>query len=87
MTEHGMTRAEVSIDDVTVLLAEDEDIGELKKQIEAAARSPGRFVDFIARGGRAISALITSRTRVIISVTTAAAAAEMEPPHMVEWDL
>lgn len=88
MRAQTSARTEVSIDDITVFLAQEEDIQELKNRMEAAARSPGRFVDFVASGGRLVSALITPRTRVVISVwPDGSVSPEIAPPDIPEWDL
>lgn len=65
-----MVQTEIVIDGVSSLLAQDQDIAELRRQIEDAVASTGRFVDFVVVGNRSVAALITPSSRVHISVST-----------------
>ncbi|WP_260980448.1 hypothetical protein [Microbacterium paludicola] len=65
-----MVRTEVIIDGEPALLAQDQDVAELKARIEQAVATPGAFVDFVVVGNRRVSALITPRSRVTFSVAT-----------------
>jgi len=63
-----MVRTEVTIDNVPFLLAQDQNIDELKRRIETATQSGGRFVDFVVVGNREVSVLITATSHVVVSV-------------------
>nr|WP_314841500.1 hypothetical protein [uncultured Microbacterium sp.] len=65
-----MERTEVVIDGVTALLAQEQDIDDLKRRIEAAAGTTGTFVEFTVVGNRAMSVLITPTSSVSITVAT-----------------
>lgn len=65
-----MVRTEVAIDGTSYFLAQGHDIEELEQQIEAATGSAGQFVKFTVVGNRAVSALITPRSQVVISIAT-----------------
>lgn len=65
-----MVRTEVAIDDTPFLMAQGQDLDDLKHQIEIASQPGGRFVDFVVVGNRAVSVLITATTRVVVSVET-----------------
>lgn len=65
-----MVRTEVEVNGVSVFLAQDQDVDELKSQFEAAARTSGTFVDFVEVGNRSVSVLVSSRTAVVISRAT-----------------
>lgn len=65
-----MVQTEISIDGASLLLAQEQDVDELRHRIEEAAASSGRFVDFVVVGNRAVAALITANSRVTISVAT-----------------
>lgn len=62
-----MERTSVAVDGADFLLAQDQDVAELRSRIEEAAATPGRFVDFVIVGNQAMSVLITATSRVSIS--------------------
>lgn len=69
MTElQTMMRTEVTIDGTGVFLAPGENLDALKQRFEEAAGTAGTFVDFTAVGGRQMSVLISSTSRIVISV-------------------
>ncbi len=61
-------RTELTINDTPFLMAQGQDVDDLKQRIEAASQAGGRFVDFIVVGDRAHSVLITATTRVVVTV-------------------
>jgi hypothetical protein len=63
-----MVRTEVTIDNAPFLLAQDQNIDDLKHRIEVAGRPGGRFVDFVVVGNREVSVLITATSHVVVSV-------------------
>jgi phosphosulfolactate synthase (CoM biosynthesis protein A) len=65
-----MIQTEIRADGVTYLLAQDQDLGELKRRIEDAIATAGRFVDFVVVGNRQVSLLVTPRSQVSIAVAT-----------------
>lgn len=65
-----MVQTAIVIDGSSSLLAQDQDIDDLRQRIEAATASTGRFVDFVVVGNRTLSVLITARSRVMISTST-----------------
>lgn len=65
-----MIQATIFIDGVGSLLAQEQDLGDLRRRIEEAVASAGRFVDFVVVGNCDVAALITATTRVMISVAT-----------------
>lgn len=67
-----MIQTQVTFDSTSYLLAQDQDIDELRHRIEDAVRSSGAFVDFVVVGNRRVSVLITQHSRVSISVATVA---------------
>jgi len=67
-----MIQTEVVFDGTSYLLAQDQDVGDLRHRIEEAARIGGTFVDMVVVGNRSVSVLITPTTRVAISVSTVA---------------
>lgn len=70
-SEHQtMVRTEVEVNGVSMLLAQDQDVDELKRQFAAAARTSGTFVDFIEVGNRSVSVLVSASTEVLISRST-----------------
>ncbi|WP_345802899.1 hypothetical protein AAIB33_07395 [Microbacterium sp. AZCO] len=68
---HTTVHTQLSINDGMFLLAQVQDVEDLKRRIEKAAASPARFVDFIVVGNRTVSVLVSVSTRVVISVETA----------------
>lgn len=67
-----MIQTEVVFDGSRFLLAQDQDVDDLRRRIEAAAKTAGTFVDMVVVGNKAVSVLITSSTQVTISVATVA---------------
>lgn len=65
-----MIQTEIRADGVTYLLAQDQDLGALKRRIEEAIATAGTFVDFVIVGNRQVSLLVTPRSQVTISVAT-----------------
>lgn len=71
MTEtETMVRTQVAVDGTSFLLAQGQDLEDLKRRIEQAARSEAAFVDFVVVGNRAVSVLISSGSQVVISIET-----------------
>lgn len=69
-TTSTMVRTQVAVDEVGFLLAEGQDILELKRRIEFAAQAGGRFVDFVVVGNRAVSVLVSASSHIVISTET-----------------
>ena len=67
-----MIQTEVVFDGSRFLLAQDQDVDDLRRRIEAAAKTAGTFVDMVVVGNKAVSVLITTSTQVTISVATVA---------------
>jgi len=67
-----MIQTEVVFDGSRFLLAQDQDVDDLRRRIEAAAKTAGTFVDMVVVGNKAVSVLITPSTQVTISVATVA---------------
>ncbi len=67
-----MIQTEVTIDGTSYLLAQDQDVTELRRQVEATVRTSGAFVDFVVVGNREVSVLITPPSHVTITVATVA---------------
>lgn len=67
-----MIQTEAIFDSVSYLLAQDQDVADLRRRIEEAVTTSGAFVDFVVVGNRQVSVLITRQTRVTISVSTVA---------------
>lgn len=65
-----MVRTQVTVNDVGFYLAQGQDITDLKRRIEAALQSGGRFVDFTVVGNRTVSVVIAPTTHVVVSVET-----------------
>lgn len=90
MSEYGTgERAQISIDDASVFVARDEDIEALKRRFEDAARNGPRFVEFRTAGGSTVCALITSRTRIVVTVhrSPAADVGDVVSGDLTDWDL
>lgn len=67
-----MIQTEVVFDGTSYLLAQDQDVGDLRHRIEAAAKTGGTFIDVVVVGNRSVSLLIAPTSRVAISVATVA---------------
>ena len=61
-------RTELTINDTPFLMAQGQDLDDLKRRIEAASQAGGRFVDFVVVGERAHSVLVTASTRVVVTI-------------------
>lgn len=83
------TRTEVSIDDSSVFVAHDEDVDALKRRFEDAARNGPRFVAFRTAGGRRLDVLVTSQTRIVVTVHPRSSTdiAEAMASDLTDWDL
>lgn len=65
-----MMQTEIVLDGESYLLAQIQDLGDVKHRIEEAVKTAGRFVNFVVVGNREVSVLITPHSRVSISVST-----------------
>jgi len=65
-----MVQTEVSVNGSRFLLAEGQDIDELKRRFEKATATTGTFVEFVAVGQRSVSVLVSSGTTVVFAVET-----------------
>ena len=66
-----MVRTELTINDTPFLMAQGQDLDDLKHRIEVASQAGGRFVDFVVVGNREVTACsITASTRVVVTVET-----------------
>jgi hypothetical protein len=65
-----MVRTEVTINGRSSFLAQGQDLDGLKRRIEAAMSTAGRFVDFVVVGNRTVSVLISPRSQVVFSIET-----------------
>lgn len=65
-----MIQTEIVFDGTGYLLAQDQDVEDLRGRIEAATRTTGTFVDMVVVGNRTVSVLITPTTQVTIAVAT-----------------
>lgn len=81
------SKARIDIDGRELTLAPGQDLVRLMHDIEEASRTEGTFVHFTS-GNMLMSALVSGRTRVVISVEADAA----DPPHdlsdhaRTDWD-
>lgn len=67
-TATTMVQTEVSFDGRGFLLAQHQDVRDLRRRIEGAMKTPGTFVDLVVVGDRNLSVLITPRSHVTITV-------------------
>ncbi|WP_282848297.1 hypothetical protein [Microbacterium oxydans] len=65
-----MARTRIALNESEFFLAQGQDAVELRGRIEEAIQTGGGFVEFMVVGNRSVSVLITSVTRVVISVET-----------------
>lgn len=65
-----IVRTHVVVNDVGFVLAPGQDVDALKAEIESAARSGPRFVEFLVVGDRPVSVLMSAVTQIVISVDT-----------------
>jgi hypothetical protein len=71
MTEmQTMVRTEITVNGGSSLLAQGQDVDDLKRRIEAAMSTPGKFVDFTVVGNRSTSVLISPQAQVTFTVET-----------------
>lgn len=63
-----MVRTQIAVNGVGFLLAQGQDIDDLKGEIASAVRSGPRFVEFVVVGDRSVSVLVSATTQVVISV-------------------
>lgn len=66
-TVQTMVQIEVTFDGRGFLLAQEQDLADLKHRIVAAMGTTGTFVDLVIVGNRKVSVLITPRSHVIIT--------------------
>lgn len=67
-----MIQTEVIFDGTSFRLSKDQDVSAFRRDVEAATRTAGTFVDFVAVGDREVSVLVTPHSRVTISTAPAA---------------
>ncbi|MCC4247504.1 hypothetical protein [Microbacterium testaceum] len=67
---HTMVRTQMAVSDAVFLLAQGQDLDDLKRRIENAVDLGGRFVSFVVVGNREVSVLFSPRTSVTFSVET-----------------
>lgn len=65
-----MVRTELTVNGESYLLAQGQDLDELRLAMEEASRDGGRFVDFVVVGNRSVAVLVSARTEVVMSVQT-----------------
>lgn len=65
-----MERTEILIDGVSSHLAQEQDLDELLRRIEAAANGAAAFVDFVVVGNRRVRVLVSPRSRVVVTTET-----------------
>ncbi len=89
MGEDRISRqAHITIDDHTFALSPDQDLDELKEQIEAAADKGGRFVRFGTADGAEVSSFLSARRLVTIAVGEPTHASDAgETPYPGDPDL
>ena len=67
-----IVRTQVTVNDVGFVLAPGQDVDQLKGEIESAARSGPRFVEFDVVGDRTVCILVSAGTPVMITAATVA---------------
>ncbi|WP_238702618.1 hypothetical protein [Microbacterium caowuchunii] len=67
--DQTMVRTEVLVNGESFPLAQGQDLDQLRRQFEEAARDGARFVDFVVVGNRSTSVLVSPRTEVVISTS------------------
>ncbi|WP_255305051.1 hypothetical protein [Microbacterium sp. 3J1] len=86
-----MVQTEVTFDGMSFVLAQNEDVQEIRRQIEAAVQTAGTFIDIVVVGNRQVSVLITPRSHVTISTAAVAFDArdtgELDSPFGGYYDL
>jgi len=65
-----MVQTRIAVDEASFLLAQGQDLPELRSRIEEAVHAGGRFVSFVVVGNREVSVLFTPHSRVALSVET-----------------
>jgi len=68
VTDQTAVHTEARFDEWRFELAQGQDIQALKSRVEAAARATAQFVSFTVVGGRAVSVLVSSSSRVAFTV-------------------
>ncbi|MGH3691018.1 MAG: hypothetical protein ACRDT7_12745 [Microbacterium sp.] len=63
-----MFRTRIALNDAGFFLAQGQDVADLRRRIEDAVHAGGGFVEFVAAGDRSVSVLISSASKVVISV-------------------
>lgn len=89
MDVHRMnTRTHVEIDGRDFILGHDRDLVAVMSSIERAAGSPPGFVD-ISAGDELVSVLITSASKVVVTVVPDTIPADWTPPGtpISDWEL
>ncbi|MFG6444588.1 hypothetical protein ACFXP7_04850 [Microbacterium sp. P06] len=69
-TAQTMVRTSIAIGEANFLLAQDADLDALKQDIVTAVQAGGDFVEFVVVGNRTVSALLTGRDSIILSIET-----------------
>lgn len=90
MRERTVEQTHVSIDGSNFVLSPSQDVDELCERLEAAAATAGSIVRFATIDGRQVRALITPRSRVLItdeSVTYDSDDAVLSLGASGNWDL
>lgn len=62
-----MVRTEVLVNGESYLLAQGQDLEDLRVRFEDAARDGSKFVDFVVVGNRSMAVLVSPRTEIVIS--------------------
>jgi hypothetical protein len=62
-----MTRSTIHIGGTEFLLAQGQDLAELRRHIEEALHGGGAFVEFVVMGNRTVSVLITGSDLVFLT--------------------
>lgn len=70
MNSQTMVRTEIAINGSSVFLAQEQNVDDVKRRMEAAVQAGGAFVDFVVVGNRSVSVLVGPRTQITISVAT-----------------
>jgi hypothetical protein len=65
-----MVRTSITFGEATYFLAQAPDFVNLKRDLIAAVRAGGEFVDFVVVGNRTVSVLVTGRDRVVLAMET-----------------
>ncbi len=86
-----MVQTEVTFDGRGFLLAQDQDVTDLRRRIEAATQTSGAFVDLVVVGNRKLSVLITPHSHVTITEATvpfdSRDTGDLDSPFGGYWDV